>query len=146
MEDRINKLIIIHNKRLQLLEEKAALFGSNTDPAILIEITEIKNQIEKLQKESSHYQKKADEYIQKGHTSTTLLNASSTSTDIRNQLTHLYTADEISFLCYDHFRDAYEQISHGMAKSTVIQILIEYCERNNKKTRLINLINDKIQQ
>jgi tetratricopeptide (TPR) repeat protein len=47
--DDIKKLIINHQRRLQLLKEQRALQGTLVDPRILIEIEDIETELEKLQ-------------------------------------------------------------------------------------------------
>lgn len=49
--DRIRKLIRTHVRRLQKLEEKKALKGTNAEPELLIEIEDLEAQIKKLQLE-----------------------------------------------------------------------------------------------
>jgi hypothetical protein len=50
-KDDIKSLISKLNRRLQKLEEQKALYGLSTDPGVLIEIEDIKAEIEKLQVE-----------------------------------------------------------------------------------------------
>ena len=55
--DNIEKLIQIHRRRLQVLQEQQAIKGLETPPSILLEIEDIKAKIEKLQierKANSH--------------------------------------------------------------------------------------------
>lgn len=49
--DDIKKLIAEKNRRLQLLKQREAKFGAQTDPHILIEIEDIEAEIEQLQNE-----------------------------------------------------------------------------------------------
>ncbi|MCB0208828.1 MAG: response regulator [Anaerolineae bacterium] len=51
-QDDIKKLIIEHNRRLQLLKEQQARQGISTDPRIIIEIEDIEAKIEELQDKS----------------------------------------------------------------------------------------------
>src|SRR5262245_51481815 len=48
-DEHIKKLLIYHNLRLQKLEDKKAIQGINTPPEILVEIENIKSEIESLQ-------------------------------------------------------------------------------------------------
>lgn len=50
-QDDKKSLIVTHKRRLQILEEQKALKGINTEPEILIEIENIKAELEKLQTE-----------------------------------------------------------------------------------------------
>ncbi len=50
-EDHIKNLIANHNRRLQKLEEQKAMEGISVDPKVIIEIQDIKEEIEKLQAE-----------------------------------------------------------------------------------------------
>ena len=50
-QEEIKKLIINHNRRLQALKERKALFGLDTPLAVLTEIEEIGAELEKLQAE-----------------------------------------------------------------------------------------------
>lgn len=49
------KLINAHQKRLLILEERAALFGYNTPPEVVLEINDIKSKISEIENELKKY-------------------------------------------------------------------------------------------
>lgn len=49
---------------------------------------------------------------------------------IRELLTAALDDEQLTTLCFDHFRKVYEQFSTGMSKGQKIQRLLDYCERN----------------
>jgi hypothetical protein len=49
--DDVKKLIIAHNRRLQLLKEQEALQGSSVEPKILLEIEDIEAKLAELVKQ-----------------------------------------------------------------------------------------------
>ena len=51
-----------------------------------------------------------------------------TTADIRKLLTELFSDEELTILCYDYFRDVYDDFALGMAKGQKIQRLIERCD------------------
>jgi hypothetical protein len=61
---------------------------------------------------------------------------------IRNLLTAAFNDDDLTILCFDHFRPVYEQFSAGMTKSQKIQLLIEYCGRNRSFDQLLALVRE----
>jgi hypothetical protein len=50
-QDEINKLICIHNRRLQILKEQKAVQGGSVDPKIIIEIEDIEAELGNLKAE-----------------------------------------------------------------------------------------------
>ena len=50
-----------------------------------------------------------------------------TTAEIRKFLTELFSDEELTTLCYDYFRDVYDDFALGMSKGQKIQRLIEYC-------------------
>jgi formylglycine-generating enzyme len=50
-----------------------------------------------------------------------------TTADIRKFLTELFSDEELTILCYDYFRDVYDDFALGMSKGQKIQRLIERC-------------------
>ena len=49
--------------------------------------------------------------------------------DIRKFLAEIFSDEELTILCYDYFRDVYDDFALGMAKGQKIQRLIERCDR-----------------
>lgn len=59
---------------------------------------------------------------------------------IRDLLGAAFDDEELTMLCYDHFRPAYEEFSAGMSKRQRIQRLLDYCERHVQTEKLLELI------
>jgi hypothetical protein len=59
---------------------------------------------------------------------------------IRNLLTVALDDEELTSLCFDHFRRVYEEFSTGMSKRQKVQRLIEYCERHLELDRLLHIV------
>lgn len=59
---------------------------------------------------------------------------------IRILLTVALDDEELTSLCFDHFRRVYEEFSTGMSKRQKVQRLIEYCERHGELDRLLGII------
>jgi hypothetical protein len=60
-----------------------------------------------------------------------------TSAQVRARLTQALSDEELTQLCYDHFRSVYEQFSAGMSKSDHVQRLLDYCERRGQVEELL---------
>ncbi len=63
-----------------------------------------------------------------------------TTSDMRNLLTKAFSDEEITTLCFDHFRAVYENFSTGMSKGQKIQHLLDYCERRKEWPVLLTLL------
>lgn len=63
-----------------------------------------------------------------------------TTADIRRFLTEFFSDEEISTLCFDYFRDVYDDFASGMTKGLKIQLLIERCERRGVLPNLLAAI------
>jgi hypothetical protein len=61
---------------------------------------------------------------------------------IRQMLADGLTDHEIDALCFDYFRPVYDQISAHMSKGQKIQLLIEYCDRQNRIPQLLDAIKE----
>jgi hypothetical protein len=59
---------------------------------------------------------------------------------IRELLTEGLTDSELNALCLDYFHSVHNKISLGMDKQQKIQLLIEYCQRHNEFSRLLEII------
>ncbi len=55
---------------------------------------------------------------------------------MRELLSAAFSDEEITTLCFDHFRAVYEDFSSGMSKSAKIQRLVEHCDRNTQMEAL----------
>lgn len=56
---------------------------------------------------------------------------------IRQLLNAVFSDEELTTFCYDHFRPVYEKFASGMDRLSKIQLLIEYCERRDEFDRLL---------
>ena len=62
------------------------------------------------------------------------------SADIRRFLTEAFSDEEITTLCFDHFRPVYDTFASGMTRGQKIQILIEHCERHDEWPVLLSFL------
>jgi len=60
--------------------------------------------------------------------------------DIRKFLVESLNDEELSTLCFDYFRDVYNDFASGMIKGQKIQLLIERCERRGVFSNLLAAI------
>jgi hypothetical protein len=56
---------------------------------------------------------------------------------IRELLTAAFADEELTTLCYDHFRPVYEDFSAVMSKGQKVQRLLDYCERHIRTDELL---------
>ena len=56
---------------------------------------------------------------------------------IRDLLRAAFGPDELTTLCFDNFPDVHEQFAPGMTKPQMIQLLLEYCIRNEQVAALL---------
>lgn len=61
---------------------------------------------------------------------------------IRKLLTEAFSEEDLSYFCYDYFREVYDRFSAGMSAKAKIQSLIEYCDRNNSFDWLLTLVKE----
>ncbi len=52
-----------------------------------------------------------------------------TTAELRRFLTAAFSDEELKTLCFDYFRDVYDDFAAGMTKGQMIQLLIERCDR-----------------
>jgi Effector-associated domain 7 len=57
--------------------------------------------------------------------------------DIRQYLTSAYSDEELTTLCFDYFRDVYDNFATGRTKGQKIQDLIGHCERRDLVSNLL---------
>ncbi len=60
--------------------------------------------------------------------------------DIRELLVNAFSDEELTTLCYDHFRMVYEEFAAGMSKSQKIQRLLDYCVRHEQLECLLAVV------
>jgi len=61
---------------------------------------------------------------------------------LRELLSAAFNDQEVTTLCFDHFRPVYEDFSSGMSKGDKIQRLLDHCERHDQWARLVALVRD----
>ena len=59
-----------------------------------------------------------------------------TTADIRRFLVNTFSDEDLKTLCFDYFRDVYDDFTAGMTKGQMIQLLIERCVRREALTNL----------
>ena len=58
----------------------------------------------------------------------------------RELLSAAFNDEELTTLCFDHFRPVYENFSAGMSKGQKIQHLLDHCERQAQHARLLDVV------
>jgi hypothetical protein len=66
--------------------------------------------------------------------------ADSYTAAIRKLISEALTDPELTTLCFDHFRPAFEDFSAGQTRTAKIQVLIEHCDRHNLFSQLLKEI------
>lgn len=64
----------------------------------------------------------------------------SLSTELREFITKAFNDDELTALCFDSFRDVYEDFTSGMPKGQKIQSLLDYCQRRDAWSQLLTAL------
>ena len=59
-----------------------------------------------------------------------------TTADIRRFLVNTFSDEDLKTLCFDYFRDVYDDFTTGMTKGQMIQLLIERCVRREALANL----------
>jgi hypothetical protein len=62
---------------------------------------------------------------------------------VRQLLTEAFDDEELTTLCFDHFRSVYESFSVGMSKTLKIQRLLDYCVRQRELNGLLSLVQER---
>jgi tetratricopeptide (TPR) repeat protein len=62
---------------------------------------------------------------------------------IRDLLTAAFSDDELTTLCFDHFKDVYEKFAGSMTKGQKIQLLIDFCDRHDQFEMLLELVRSR---
>ena len=61
---------------------------------------------------------------------------------IRELLRVAFDDQELTTLCYDHFRPVYDRFTAEMSRLSKIQLLIDHCARREEFDRLITLVQE----
>ena len=61
---------------------------------------------------------------------------------IRDLVSAAFSDQELTTLCFDHFRSVYEDFAGGMSKGDKLQRLLDHCERQDEMARLVALVRD----
>jgi outer membrane protein assembly factor BamB len=59
---------------------------------------------------------------------------------IRDLLTAAFSDEELTTLCFDHFRPVYQDFSTGMSKGQKIQLLLDHCIRLDRVAELLEYV------
>jgi hypothetical protein len=59
------------------------------------------------------------------------------TTDLRQFLSDLFSDEEITTLCYDHFPEVHNNFGTGMTKGQKIQSLLDHCQRRDQLPELL---------
>lgn len=62
---------------------------------------------------------------------------------IRELLTAAFSDDELTTLCFDHFRPVYQEFSTGMSLGQKIQRLLDYGERYQQVEKLLAIVRER---
>jgi len=62
---------------------------------------------------------------------------------IRELLTAAFSDDELTTLCFDHFRPVYQEFSAGMSFGQKIQRLLDYGERYQQVEKLLAIVRER---
>ena len=63
--------------------------------------------------------------------------SSPSTANIRKFLTECFSDEELTTLCFDYFRDVYEEFARGMTKGEKIQLLLDRCVRREAMPNLL---------
>lgn len=133
-QDDINKLIRIHERRLQNLEQQQATMSLQTPPHILLEIEDSKATIEKLRTELRHL----ESGMEGRPVSYNLKN-------IRALLIEGFSDADLRRFCYDEptFRPVYNELAGATGKAAIVDRLLEYAERQELLDSLLDRAKDQ---
>ena len=62
---------------------------------------------------------------------------------IRDLLIAAFSDEELTTLCFDHFRTVYDNFSSDMSKGHKIQLLLDYCTRYERIDSLLKLVQER---
>jgi hypothetical protein len=62
---------------------------------------------------------------------------------IRELLTAAFSDEELTTLCFDHFRPVYQDFAAGMSTGQKVQRLLEYCESHVRMDELLSLVQQR---
>jgi S1-C subfamily serine protease len=81
-----------------------------------------------------------DQMIKERETIARVVSSSPHTADIRQFLIDSFSDEELTTLCFDHFRPVYGNFSTGMSKGQKIQLLLDYCTRRDKMPELLDVL------
>ena len=61
---------------------------------------------------------------------------------VRDLISDAFSDQELTTLCFDHFRVVYEDFAGGMSKGDKLQRLLDHCERHDQVAQLVALVRD----
>ena len=61
---------------------------------------------------------------------------------VRDLVSATFSDQELTTLCFDHFRSVYEDFAAGMSKGDKLQRLLDHCERHDQMAQLVALVRD----
>jgi hypothetical protein len=82
-------------------------------------------------------------HVVKGNTPLAAADAGWNTAAIRDLLIAAFSDEELTPLCFDHFRPVYENLSTGMTKGQKIQLLLDYCVRQQGLEELLKRIKER---
>jgi hypothetical protein len=62
---------------------------------------------------------------------------------IRELLMAAFSDEELTTLCFDHFRPVYQEFSAGMSMGQKTQRLLDHCERHDQFGKLLALVHER---
>jgi hypothetical protein len=62
---------------------------------------------------------------------------------IRTLLTAAFSDEELTTLCFDHFRPVYQDFGTGMSKGQKIRRLLDYCNRHGRVAELLDCVRER---
>lgn len=62
------------------------------------------------------------------------------SSALRALLMAAFSDEELTTLCFDHFRTVYDDFTTGMSKGQKVQRLLEFCSRHQEVQTLLTLV------
>ena len=60
--------------------------------------------------------------------------------NIRDFLTKYFSDEELTTLCFDHFREVYESFASGITKGQKVQLLLDHCQRHESLPDLLAML------
>ena len=153
--DDLNKLLTIKQRRLQKLNEQAAVYSINTPPHISIEIEDIEAEIEQIQTDlaaldaggpstgegdRSRPDQLSDppdaERVAEPGGDTREETPADQGANLREQLNQTFDDQALAVFCLEHYPAVYKQFRAGLSKQEKIERLVRYCENQGMLDQL----------